>query len=266
MKMGRFDESIAQYRKALEVDPTFTASDIGIAHNQMFQGKGSEARATMDAMFANAANDGIRTNALLWKAAAYLHEGNQARAFAVLEERRAISEAKADWLTISGDDVLIGRTLLDLGDVQNAAERFASSIEAIEKADVPEGIKEATRRNHLYNEALVALGAGDLGRAKEKAGAYHTAGQGPAVSFELRQTTTSSWEDRARRGYGSEAVTHLGMANQQDPRVLLLMARAYEASGDAQAAADLIRQAAEFNQLSFPLSYVRGEAREMAGA
>ena len=91
MKMGRFDESIVQYRKALEADSTFNASYIGIAHNQMFLGQGGEARATMDEMFAQAPNDGVRTNALLWKAAAYLHEGNRARAMEVLAERRAIS-------------------------------------------------------------------------------------------------------------------------------------------------------------------------------
>jgi tetratricopeptide (TPR) repeat protein len=266
MKMGRFEESIAQYRKALEADSTFTASDIGIAHNQMFLGQGSEARATMDAMFANAANDGIRTNALLWKAAAWLHEGNRAKALEVLEERRRISERKADWVTISGDDGLIGRTLLDLGDVEAAAARFASSVEAIEKADVPEGVKEATRRNYIYNEALVALAAGDLARAKEKSAEYHAAIQGPAVPFEQRQDHELLGRIALAEGNEPEAAAHLTQANQQDPRVLMLIARAYEASGDEQAAADMLRQAAEFNQLSFPLSYVRGEARRMAGA
>jgi tetratricopeptide (TPR) repeat protein len=266
MKMGRFEESIVQYRKALEVDPTFNASDIGIAHNQMFLGRGSEARATMDALFAKAPNDGVRTNALLWKAAAWLHEGNQARAFEVLEERRAISVEKSDWTTLSGDDGLIGRTMLDLGAIESAAERFAWSVEEIEKADVPEGVKEATRRNHIYNEALVALAEGDIARAKEKTAAYHTAIQGPAVPFELRQDHELMGRIALAEGNGAEAVAHLEQANQQDPRVLLLTARAHEAAGNQQAAAELIRQVAEFNQLGFPLSYVRGEAREMAAS
>jgi superkiller protein 3 len=266
MKMGRFEESIAQYRKALEADPTFTASDIGIAHNQMFLGKGSEARATMDAMFANAANDGIRANALLWKAAAWLHEGNRAKALEVLEERRAISVAKSDWVTISGDDGLIGRTLLDLGDVQGASARFASAVQAIEKADVPEGVKEATRRNHLYSQALVALATGNLAAAKEKSAEYHAAVQGPAVPFEQRQDHELLGRIALAEGNGAEAVAHLTQANQQDPRVLLLIARAHEAGGDQAAAADMLRQAVEFNQLSFPLSYVRGEATRMSAA
>ena len=266
MKMGRFNESIVQYRKALEADSTFNASYIGIAHNQMFLGRGNEARATMDEMFATAPNDGVRTNALLWKAAAWLHEGNRARAMAVLSERRAISERKSDWTTISGDDALIGRTLLDLGDLEGAAARFASAVDAIEKADVPEGIKEATRRNHIYNEALVALASDDLARAKERAAAYHTAVQEPAVPFELRQDHELMGRIALAEGNGAEAVAHFEQANDQDPRVLLLTARAHEAAGNEAAAAALIRHAAEFNQLSFPLSYVRAEARRMAGA
>jgi tetratricopeptide (TPR) repeat protein len=266
MKMGRFEESIVQYRKALEVDPTFNASDIGIAHNQMFLGRGSEARATMDALFAKAPNDGVRTNALLWKAAAWLHEGNHASAFDVLEERRAISVEKSDWTTLSGDDGLIGRTMLDLGDIESAAERFAWSVEEIEKADVPEGVKEATRRNHIYNEALVALAEGDIAQAKEKTAAYHTAIQGPAVPFELRQDHELMGRIALAEGNGAESVAHLEQANQQDPRVLLLTARAHEAAGNQQAAAELFRQVAEFNQLGFPLSYVRSEAREMAAS
>jgi tetratricopeptide (TPR) repeat protein len=266
MKMGRFDESIAQYRKALEADSTFNASYIGIAHNQMFLGRANEARATMDEMFAMAPNDGVRTNALLWKAAAWLHEGNRARAMEVLAERRAISERKSDWTTISGDDGLIGRTLLDLGDVEGAAARFASSVEAIEKADVPAGIKEAARRNHIYNEALVALASNDLAKAKERAAAYHTAVQEPAVPFELRQDHELMGRIALADGNGAEAVAHFEQANDQDPRVLLLTAQALQAAGNQEAAAELIRQVAEFNQLSFPLSYVRAEAWRMAGA
>jgi Flp pilus assembly protein TadD len=102
--------------------------------------------------------------------------------------------------------------------------------------------------------------------AKEKSAEYHAAVQGPAVPFEQRQDHELLGRIALAEGNEPEAAAHLTQANQQDPRVLMLIAWAYEASGDEQAAADMLRQAAEFNQLSFPLSYVRGEARRMAGA
>ena len=36
MKTGRYEESIAKYEQALEIEPTFIASYIGIGNNQMF--------------------------------------------------------------------------------------------------------------------------------------------------------------------------------------------------------------------------------------
>jgi tetratricopeptide (TPR) repeat protein len=72
MKVGRFDESIASYRKALEVDPTFIASLIGIANDQMFQGKGDEARKTLRQLTSVARNDGERRQALFWTAQSYV--------------------------------------------------------------------------------------------------------------------------------------------------------------------------------------------------
>ncbi|MGH7556508.1 MAG: hypothetical protein ACREMD_01745, partial [Gemmatimonadota bacterium] len=89
--------------------------------------------------------------------------------------------------------------------------------------------------------------------------------QTPAIPFELRQDHELMGRIALAEEKASEALAHFGQANQQDPRVLLLTAEAYKASGNDQAAADMIRQTAEFNQLSFPLSYVRGEARGMMG-
>ena len=80
MKVGRFDESIASYRKALEVDPTFVASLIGIANDQMFQGKGEEARKTLRQLTSVARNDGERRQALFWTAQSYVLEGQYANA------------------------------------------------------------------------------------------------------------------------------------------------------------------------------------------
>ena len=48
LKMGRFDESIAQYRRALQHDSNFVASKMGIATNLMYQGKHQAGAAEMD--------------------------------------------------------------------------------------------------------------------------------------------------------------------------------------------------------------------------
>lgn len=263
MKVGRHEESIEQYRRALEVDPDFVASFVGIANNQMLLGQGDAARETLDELYAVAQNDGVRRQALLWKAASYLHEGNESEAMKTLDERMAIATENADWLAVANDHALIGRTLLETGEPARAAEHIATSNSAVAKADVPAEVKEATIRNNLYNEALVALARGDLEAAKAKAAEFHQAVQGPNVAFEIRNDHELMGRIALAEGNPTGALSHLAQANQQDPRVLLLTAEAEKAAGNAEAAQEMARQAADFNQLAFPLSYVRGQAQAM---
>ena len=54
-------------------------------------------------------------------------------------------------------------------------------------------------------------------------------------------------------------------ANQQDPRILYFTAVALKGAGDAKGAAAMAAKAANFNQLSFNLGYVRAKASAMSG-
>src|SRR5205085_10167987 len=63
LKMGRFDESIAQYRKALSIDPHFNASHFGISADLMYQGKADAAAGELQTMADQARNDGERRTA-----------------------------------------------------------------------------------------------------------------------------------------------------------------------------------------------------------
>ena len=64
LKMGRFDESIAQYRKALAIDKNFINSHQGIASALMYQGKPGEAAAELAKITAKARSDAERRTAL----------------------------------------------------------------------------------------------------------------------------------------------------------------------------------------------------------
>ena len=69
MKMGRFDESIAMYKKALAIDPNFVASYIGIGNDQLFKGQPAAARETFAKIAAVARNTGEKRTAHFWTAA-----------------------------------------------------------------------------------------------------------------------------------------------------------------------------------------------------
>jgi hypothetical protein len=61
-------------------------------------------------------------------------------------------------------------------------------------------------------------------------------------------------------------VEELGQANQRDPRVLLLMARASQGAGNNERAAVLANKAAHFNELSFNFAYVKSKAARFGSA
>jgi hypothetical protein len=62
------------------------------------------------------------------------------------------------------------------------------------------------------------------------------------------------------------AVSEFAQANQQDPRVLYLLAVAQQAAGDVVKAKQTGVLAADFNGLSPNYGFVRGKAKAMVAA
>jgi tetratricopeptide (TPR) repeat protein len=263
MKMGRFDESIDNYRKALANDPNFTFSYIGIGNNQVLQGKPEEARKTFQKFYDLSTNDGLRRTALFWTAASYVHEWKPDQAIETIHRMSAIAEKSGDLAALSGDRVLEGNVLLETGGSAEAAlAQFHEAVAVIERADVPEEVKEAARRNDLYQEALVAIREKDLATARSKAAEYKKQVDVQRVPFEIQQTHELAGRIALAEGKADVAVSELDQASHQDPRILWALSRAYDAKGDATQARSLAEQTANFNQLAFALGYVRDEARK----
>jgi tetratricopeptide (TPR) repeat protein len=264
MKTGRFDESIRSYEKALALDPNFVASYVGIGNNKVLMGRPAEARATYAKLLSVARTDGERLQAHFWTAMSHVHEGATDKALEAVARSAAINEARGDLAALSGSHNLAGNILLEAGRVDAAAAKYDAQLAAMEKASVAEQVKEATRRQHLFDEARVALARSDVAAAKAKASAYASAVDAKKIPFEVRQ----SHELRGRIALAEKdhagAAAALRQANQQDPRVLYLLAVALQGAGDAKAAKQTAVQAADWNALSPTYGYVRGKARAIA--
>ena len=263
MKMGRFEESVKMYEKALSVDPNFTASYIGIGNNRVFMGQPAEARKSYAKLAAVARNDGEKLQAHFWTAMSYVHEGATDQALAELRKMAAIDEAGKDLVALSGTQAQMGDVLLEAGRVDEAAAKFREQVATIDKADVDAQVKEATRRQAVFDEAKVALARKDVAAAKAKAAAYAAAVMVKNIPFELRQSHELAGQIALAEKDHATAAAELRQANQQDPRVLYLLAVALQGKGDLQAARDTGAQAADFNALSNTYGYVRGKAKAM---
>jgi tetratricopeptide (TPR) repeat protein len=261
MKVGRFDESIAMYRKALAIDPNFVASYVGIGSNHLSDGRPADARAAFARIAAVARNTGEQRLAHFWTAAAYVHEGATDKALGELKAEYALAEAEKDAASMSGDLTQMGDVLREAGRFDEALARYGESVTVVANAPVPDPVKAATRRNLLFEQARVAAMRGDVATAKSKAAEYAEATASANRPLEVLQRHELAGMIALAEKQYTEAVKELALANQQDPRILYLAAVALRDGGDKPGAAAMAGRAAKFNGLSLNYGYVRARAR-----
>ena len=193
------------------------------------------------------------------------YEGNTAEAVKQVEKMKAIAKQEGDTATLSGDANFLGNIYLEAGRPDEAKAQYAEALKLAEAANTPPDVKEAARRQDMFDVANVALAKGDLAGAKASSDAYAAAVAKRKIPFEVRQSHELAGMVALQQKDYAKAVAELTQGNQLDPRVLYHLARAYQGKGDAKAARDTARQAADHNGLNFNYAYVRGKAKQLAG-
>ena len=265
LKVGRFDESIKMYEKALAIDPNFIASHIGIGNNYLAMGQPDKARPAFAKIAAVARTTGEKRTARFWAAASYVHEGATDKAIEELKAGYALAEANGDAGSMSGDLTQMGDILREAGRPADALAKYEEAVAVSNKSKLPEEVKEATRRTHVFEEGRVAASRGDIPAARAKLADYTRQVSPKNRPFEVRQQHELAGMIALAEKQYAPAVEELKLANQQDPRILYLMALALQGAGDAQGAAKFAAKAAKFNGLNLNYGYVRTKARQLAG-
>jgi tetratricopeptide (TPR) repeat protein len=264
MKVGRFDESIKMYEKALSIDPNFIASHIGIGNNYLAMGKPDQARKAFAKIASVARTTGERRTAHFWAAASYVHEGATDKALDELRAGYALAQAEQDAGSMSGDLTQMGDVLREARRPAEALAKYEEAVAVIDKASVPDEVKQGTRRTHVFEEGRVAVAKNDLTTAKAKSAEYARQVAPNQRPFEVRQQhELAGMIALAEKDY-SRAVNELQAANQQDPRILYFLALASKGAGDSARAATFATKAANFNGLNFNYGYVRAKARKLS--
>ncbi|MFH1177591.1 MAG: tetratricopeptide repeat protein [Acidobacteriota bacterium] len=260
MKMGRFTDSITQYEKALEIQPSFVASYVGIANDQIFMGQPQEARKTLTRLEKIVRNDGERRQVCTWAAISYLHEGDAKSALGEVERCFEIAKNANDRTTMSGDLNFMANIQLEAGQGEAALASFNESVAAVEAGDATPEVKETARRNHLFDRARVELLRNDVAPAEATAMEYRQQVEAKKLPFELRQSAELLGLVALSKGDHKAAARELERANQQNPRVLFELGLAYAAAGRAEPARRAFERAATFNGLNVNYAYVRAKA------
>jgi tetratricopeptide (TPR) repeat protein len=251
MKRGRFEESIANYRKALAIDPGFASARYGIASDYDLMHKPAEALAEMDAALANAKDDGQRRAALFSRAVSQAHAGDLAAAQAEMDKQLAISTSGRDTLAMIGDLVQMGIIALETGDADGAGARFAAARKlAWDAVTIPAANKANQARLQKFLQGRVALAKGDIAGARKwsdefaaEANASGSAGQKLLVHELAGQVAL------AEKQY-PKAAAELELSNLLDPYNLYRLSLAWQGAGNADAAKRYAEKARTDNTLT----------------
>ena len=130
--MGKFDDSIVQYRKALSIDKNFVPSHFGIAADLMYLGKPAEAEAELQAMASQARNDGELRTALFGMAVVAADSGKFDKAQQQMDKEYAVAEKKNDTAAMAADLQAKGNIALAMQNYALAKQHFDRSLELTE--------------------------------------------------------------------------------------------------------------------------------------
>ena len=264
MEMGQYEESIENYRKAIDIEPTFITAYAGISINESLRGNPEAAQAAAAEMLAVARTNGQKQAAMFRSVTAHLMAGNMDAALETSEEMLAKSEAEGNHAALGGTSEYIGDILLTMGDGAKATEYFEQALAHRQQAATREANKMAAERAYLFKTAIAAMMEDEDEVAAELTAKYTAAAGADGNAFERRRIHELA-AFLAMHGDDYEtAAAEFDQASQLNPIVLYWSAVVNKELGNTEKAADLAQRAAYRNTLSGNLPFFRNQAVALA--
>ena len=267
LKMGRYDDSMAQYHKALQIDSHWIPGHFGIAANLMYQNKWPEAQAELQKMADASRNDGELRTAYFGMAVVQSDAGHFDKALAAMDKEYAVAQKNNDVAAMAADLQAKGNILAEAMKYDEAAKTFDRSHDMIESSSLSKEIKDNATLLHYFNKTGIAIGKKDLASAKTQAEAYLKGAEASKNPAQMKQAHELSGRIALAQNDYDKAISELQQANLQDPRNFYRLSVAYQAKGDSAKAGEYCKKAAGFNSLPLlPYAFIRTKAQKMSGA
>lgn len=265
LKMGRFDDSVAQYHKALSIDPHFVPSHFGIAANQMYLNKPDEAATELQKMADQARNDGELRTAYFGMAVVGADTGKWDKALQAIDNEFAVAEKKNDVAAMAADLQAKGNILAEALKYDEAKRQFDRSLQLIQGSTLSQEIKDNAALLHQFNLTALAIGKKDYASAKTQADDFRQKVEASKNPAQVRQFHELAGRIALAEKDHDKAIAELAQSNLQDPRNLYRLGQAYQAKGDNAKSQEFITKAAQFNSLpALPYAFIRAKAQKTA--
>lgn len=266
LKMGRFDDSLAQYHKALSIDPHFIPSHFGIAADDMYMGKAEEATAELQRMAEQARNDGELRTAFFGMAVVAADKGKLDQALQAMDKEYAVAEKKNDVVSMAADLQAKGNILVEMPNYDEARRQFDRSLQMIQASNLSQDIKDNAVLLHHYDLAGIAIAKKDYAAAKTHTEEFRRGADASKNSAQVQRAHELDGRMALAEKDNDKAIAELEQANLQDPRNLYRLSLAYEGKGDTAKAQEFLAKTASFNSLpQLNYAFIRAKAHKKLG-
>ena len=262
MKLGRFDESIAQYNKAQLIDPHFSGSFVGIAADHLFAGRHVDALAEANRYLSVARDDHERRAALLTRALVQVDNGSTDDALRSMDRMYNLALVIGDTASMADDAIAIGDILLDAGRVAAAHSRYRRSHELTAASSLSASVKQDGDLVQHFNLSRVALAMHDMPAAAVEAAEFARGADARRHGDRIRQAHELNGLVALEARDYDRGLAEFALADRQNPSVLSAMASAHLGKGDRAKAEAMQQSALEMYTLpTLPYVFVRAKAR-----
>ncbi len=263
---GKLDDAIAFYKKALQANPTAWEAYLGMGSALDLKGDYSAARENIQkAIDAAPANGKVR--ALRSMAVSYAFTGDAMHAGRYEEQAYQLQFAANDLSGAAGTADEAARIYLENGDLDNAQLWYAKGHSiALTDPKLTDADRDLWTFRWESAQARIAARRGNKADAQQHLLAAKAAldkGTNPD------QAQFMPYLEGYIAFYGGDyptAISDLEKANQKDPFILVLMAQAYEKSGDQKNAMDYYRKVLEIYSHNPTAAFARPLAQKKVGS
>ncbi len=259
---GKQDEALALYERALAADPNSFDAHLAEGIVLDLMGRYSDARPHL-ARAIELSTAENRETALDAMAVSFAFESRAEDAAGFLQ--KAFDEASAERPGAAAEQAnALGRLFLECGDLANAKRWYRTGYETAHRQPNEPGAQlDLWEFRWLHAQARIAARERKVDEARAKAGAARAlmasapslADQGPTVAYLDGYLALNA-------GDAVAASMALRRADQQDPFILMLEARAADKVGDRAAAERFWRQVLTLNGHSLQNAFARPAARK----
>ena len=259
---GEFEEAVGLFTRALAIDPELFEAHLGLGIVMDLQGRYEAARDHLRHALGRAPKD-ARSTALAALAVSYVFESQVKEAAKYYQQQFDDQVGGAALDAAAGTANALGRLYLETGDLDKAQQWYRTGYDTAQKMrGLPADQIDLWEMRWLHAQSRLAARRGDAATAATHAAALKAlidkggdnANQLPIYQYLLGYNAY-------HLGRYDTAIAELEKADQRDPFILALLARASEKRGDAAAAKSYWTKVLAQNGHSLQNAFVREAAR-----